>query len=103
MWMNWKSNVELIVNEDMRYLLMDANYNPHAWDNLVNALMNSKICDVENSSNGDLIAFLKKHIKDIEFDDLMPLYDAVTDNERFGRNMMSEQEMIEFLNGDDDA
>ena len=86
----------------MRYFLLDENYNPNAWDNLVNALSNSKICDVENTSNGELIAHLKKHINKIDNDDLWPLYDAATDNER--QELIDENHILELLerwNGDE--
>lgn len=99
MWMNWKNKVECLINEDMRYLLVDKNYNPNAWDDVIKA-MSSESYHVEHSSNSDLITYLKANIKDIEFDDLLPLYDAVTDNDRFGRHM-SENAILELLDGDD--
>lgn len=101
MWMNLKNNVGLLINEDMRYLLVDRNYNPNAWDDVIKA-MSSESYHVEHSSNSDLITYLKANIKDIDFDDLLPLYDAVTDNERFGRHMMTDAEMLELINGDHD-
>ena len=99
MWMNWKNKVECLINEDMRYLLVDKYYNPNAWDDVIKA-MSSESYHVEHSSNSDLITYLKANIKDIEFDDLLPLYDAVTDNDRFGRHM-SENAILELLAGDD--
>ena len=83
----------------MRYLLVDKYYNPNAWDDVIKA-MSSESYHVEHSSNSDLITYLKANIKDIEFDDLLPLYDAVTDNDRFGRHM-SENAILELLDGDD--
>ena len=99
MWMNWKNKVECLINEDMRYLLVDKYYNPNAWDDVIKA-MSSESYHVEHSSNSDLITYLKANIKDTEFDDLLPLYDAVTDNDRFGRHM-SENAILELLDGDD--
>jgi len=99
MWMNWKNKVECLINEDMRYLLVDKYYNPNAWDDVIKA-MSSESYHVEHSSNSDLITYLKANIKDIEFDDLLPLYDAVTDNDRFGRHM-SENAILELLDGGD--
>lgn len=99
MWMNWKNKVECLINEDMRYLLVDKYYNPNAWDDVIKA-MSSESYHVEHSSNSDLITYLKANINDIEFDDLLPLYDAVTDNDRFGRHM-SENAILELLDGDD--
>ena len=99
MLMDWKKKIKAIINNDMRYLLVDKYYNPNAWDDVIKA-MSSESYHVEHSSNSDLITYLKANIKDIEFDDLLPLYDAVTDNDRFGRHM-SENAILELLDGDD--
>ena len=81
--------------------MVDKTYNGDGWNGLFESLANSESYHVEHASSSELISHLKKHIKDIDFDDLMPLYDAVTDNERYGRHMMSEAEMLELINGDD--
>ncbi len=96
MLMDWKNKGNLIINNDMRYFMIDKNYNPNAWDDLIDAL-SSESQQVKDKSNSDLITYLKANIKDIEFDDLMPLYDALTDNERFGRHVLSDDEMLKLI------
>ena len=100
MWMNWKSKANLIINDDMRYVVWDNRYNKDGFDGLYKALEDSESHHVEHASSDELIAHLKKYIKDIDPDDLLNLYDAVTDNERFGRNMLTDAEMLQLINGD---
>ena len=98
MLMNLKSKVNLIINEDMRYFMIDENYNPNAWENLSNALGNSEPFQVENSSNTELIFHLKSYINEMNNDDLWPLYNAATDNEN---GLFDEKEIIAMLDGDE--
>jgi len=80
MWMNWKNKANLIINDDMRYLLVDKNYNPHAWDDMMNALA-SESYHVEHSSNDDLIIHLKRNINEMNKDDLQQLQKALYDED----------------------
>ena len=96
--MNLKNKVNLIINEDMRYFMIDENYNPNAWENLSNAFGNSETYEVENSSNTELIFHLKSYVNEMNNDDLWPLYNAATDNEN---GFFDEKEIIAMLDGDD--
>jgi len=101
MWMNLKDKMDSIINDGMRYVMMDNRYNKDGFNSLYKALEDSESYHVEHASSDELIAHLKRYIRHIDFDDLLNLYDAVTDNERFGRNMMTDAEMLQMINGDE--
>ena len=82
----------------MRYFMIDENYNPNAWENLSNALGNSEPYHVENSSNTELIFHLKSYIKEMNDDDLLPLYNAAIGNED---GLFDENEILAMLDGDE--
>lgn len=81
MWMNWKNKANLIINDDMRYLLVDKNYNPHAWDDMMKALADSEPAHVERASSDELISYLKRHINEMNKDDLQQLQKALYDED----------------------
>ena len=98
MWMNLKNKSDLIINEDMKYWMIDENYNPNAWDDMINAFAESESYHVENSSNHELIEYLKIHIHEMNKDDLQPLSDAVTVND----DLFDENMILESLEDGDD-
>ena len=93
MLMNLKDKLEIVINEDMRYFYFDENYNEHAWDNLINALTNSEPYHVENSTNDDLIIYLKANIKEMNKADLQLLHDALSDED----NLFNEDEILAII------
>ena len=93
MLMNLKDKLEIVINEDMRYFYFDENYDEHAWDNLINALTNSEPYHVENSTNDDLIIYLKANIKEMNKADLQLLHDALSDED----NLFNEDEILAII------
>ena len=99
MLMNLKNKENLIINEDMRYFMIDENYNPNAWENLSNALGNSEPYRVENSSNTELIFHLKSYINEMKDDDLSySLADGVARVPSLGTIDLSVDSISWFIN-----
>lgn len=98
MWMNLKDKAKLIINNDMRYFLFDENYDEHAWDDMMNALAGSESYQVENSTNYELIEYLKIHINEMNKNDLQPLSDALKVND----DLFDERMILESIEDGDD-
>lgn len=93
MLMDWKKKIKAIINNDMRYLLVDKYYNPNAWDDMMKAIADSEPAHVERASADELIDYLKRYINEMNKDDLQQLHDALYDED----SLFNEDDILAYI------